>query len=56
MQMTNLVNRDVKNLSGGELQRFAIIISLLKKANIFVFDEPTSYLDVKQRLQVSRLI
>ena len=55
-ELTNLLNKPIGVLSGGELQRFAILMTLLQKVNIFVFDEPTSYLDVKQRLTVSNAI
>jgi len=55
-EMENVVDRQVGQLSGGELQRFAILITLLQDVNIYIFDEPTSYLDVKQRLQVSQAI
>ena len=55
-ELQNLLNKPIGVLSGGELQRFAILMTLLQKVNIFVFDEPTSYLDVKQRLTVSNAI
>jgi len=54
--LDKLVDREIENLSGGELQRFAILITLLQDVNIFIFDEPTSYLDVKQRLMISNTI
>jgi len=50
------LNNDIKTISGGELQRVAIAAAVLKKANLYIFDEPTSYLDIKQRLKVSRFI
>ena len=55
-ELSNILEREIKQLSGGELQRFAILITLLQKVNVFVFDEPTSYLDVKQRLMISNAI
>jgi ATP-binding cassette subfamily E protein 1 len=54
--LTRVLDRDVAHLSGGELQRVAIAATVLKKANLYLFDEPTSYLDVKQRLAVSSFI
>ena len=51
-----VMDRDVHNLSGGELQRFAIAMSCVQKANMYMFDEPSSYLDVKQRLNAARAI
>ncbi|TRX98275.1 hypothetical protein FHL15_000920 [Xylaria flabelliformis] len=49
-------NRDVNLLSGGELQRFAIGTVCVQNADIYMFDEPSSYLDVKQRLSAGRMI
>ncbi len=43
-------------LSGGELQRVAVAATVLKPADIYIFDEPSSYLDINQRLAVARLI
>lgn len=56
LELRHLLDRNLGNLSGGELQRFTIMITILQKANIYVFDEPTSYLDVRQRLTVSNII
>jgi translation initiation factor RLI1 len=50
------MDRDVAKLRGGELQRFAIAIVAVQDADIYMFDEPSSYLDVKQRLKASRVI
>lgn len=55
-EMQSVLERNVKHLSGGELQRFAILIVLIQSGNVFMIDEPTSYLDVKQRLIVSNKI
>jgi ATP-binding cassette subfamily E protein 1 len=43
-------------LSGGELQRFVIAMTCIQSADIYMFDEPSSYLDVKQRLKAARFI
>jgi len=56
LQIDNILNNDIKNLSGGELQRVAIAATSLKKANLYIFDEPSSYLDIKQRLNVAKFI
>jgi translation initiation factor RLI1 len=49
-----LSSLQVEMLSGGELQRFAIGIVAVQDADVYMFDEPSSYLDVKQRLKVRR--
>jgi ATP-binding cassette subfamily E protein 1 len=49
-------DRDVSSLSGGELQKLLIVATLSKDASVYIFDEPSSYLDVRERVRVSRLI
>ncbi len=56
LDLNRVKSRMVDQLSGGELQRFAIAIVCIQKADIFMFDEPSSYLDVKQRLNAARAI
>ncbi|MEM1517846.1 MAG: ribosome biogenesis/translation initiation ATPase RLI [Nitrososphaerota archaeon] len=56
LELTHLLNRDVKALSGGELQRLAIAAALIKGSDILIFDEPSSFLDVKQRTKVASII
>ena len=48
--------KDIKECSGGELQKIAIAVTLLKNADTYLFDEMSSYLDVGERLRVSRMI
>ncbi|CDO93335.1 unnamed protein product [Kluyveromyces dobzhanskii CBS 2104] len=56
LQLKNVLKRDVSALSGGELQRFAIGMSCVQAADVYMFDEPSSYLDVKQRLNAALII
>ena len=56
LEIKNTLPKDVKKLSGGELQRVAMAATLLKDADIYFFDEPTSYLDIYQRMKVSKII
>lgn len=49
-------SRNIDELSGGELQRFAIALLCIQKADVYMFDEPSSYLDVKQRLKAAQAI
>jgi len=56
LSLSKILDHDIKTLSGGELQRVAIAATVLKKANVYIFDEPTSYLDIKQRLIISKYI
>jgi len=56
LQLETVWNRNLKVLSGGELQRVAVAASICREADVYLFDEPASYLDVKQRLQVAKAI
>ena len=56
LDMENCLEREVTNLSGGELQRLAIIAVMSREGDIYYFDEPSSYLDIYQRLNVARSI
>lgn len=47
LDLQSVMEREVGHLSGGELQRFVIAITCIQNADIFMFDEPSSYLDVK---------
>ena len=56
LELKKFWNRPLEVLSGGELQRVAVTASLCREADVYLFDEPSSYLDVKQRLQVAKAI
>ncbi|KAF7053758.1 hypothetical protein CFC21_061603 [Triticum aestivum] len=56
LELNQVIDRNVGDLSGGELQRFAIAVVAVQSAEIYMFDEPSSYLDVKQRLKAARVI
>jgi len=56
LELSHLQERDVKDLSGGELQRFAIGVLCIQDAQVYMFDEPSSYLDVRQRLNAAHVI
>ncbi|XP_010465884.1 PREDICTED: ABC transporter E family member 1-like isoform X2 [Camelina sativa] len=56
LELTKILEREPTDVSGGELQRFAIAAVFLKKATIYMFDEPSSYLDVRQRLKAAQVI
>jgi len=56
LELRHVSDREIGVLSGGELQRFAIALVCVQKADVYMFDEPSSYLDVKQRLTAARTI
>ncbi len=51
-----LLNKKIKDLSGGELQRFSIARCLNKDADIYLIDEPSAYLDVEERISIAKAI
>ncbi|KAJ2337235.1 Fe-S cluster-binding ribosome biosynthesis protein [Coemansia sp. RSA 2681] len=56
LDLHDLMTREVKQLSGGEIQRFAIAVACVQSLDVYMFDEPSSFLDVKQRLNAARVI
>jgi ATP-binding cassette subfamily E protein 1 len=56
LELNHIMDRDINLLSGGELQRFAIGTVAVQQADVYMFDEPSSYLDVKQRLSAALVI
>ncbi|MCX8194793.1 MAG: ribosome biogenesis/translation initiation ATPase RLI [Candidatus Micrarchaeota archaeon] len=54
--LSKVLEREVPQLSGGELQRVAVAVAYCKEADIYYFDEPAAYLDVKQRLACARAL
>jgi len=56
LELKEILDNHINEISGGELQRVAIAAAVLKDANLYIFDEPTSYLDIKQRIKVSKFI
>lgn len=42
MNLENIIDQEVKTLSGGELQRVAIVLALGKSASVYLLDEPSS--------------
>ncbi|KAN0019108.1 hypothetical protein ACTFIV_008144 [Dictyostelium citrinum] len=56
LDLKEALHKTVPVLSGGELQRFAIAVVAIQKADVYMFDEPSSYLDVKQRLKAAQVI
>jgi ATP-binding cassette subfamily E protein 1 len=56
LELQILYENEVSKLSGGELQRLICAIVMLQDADVYIFDEPTNYLDIRQRLNVADLI
>lgn len=56
LELESVLEREVSVLSGGELQRVAIAAAISRDADVYMFDEPSSHLDVYQRMQAARTI
>lgn len=56
LNLESILDRQIEVLSGGELQRFTIATICIMNANVYMFDEPSSYLDIKQRLNAAKVI
>ena len=56
LQLEKLLDKNLDELSGGELQRVAIAACLLKEADLYLLDEPSAHLDVEQRTEVARVL
>lgn len=56
LELEPLLEREPKVLSGGELQRVSIAAAISRNADIYIFDEPSSHLDIYQRVQAARSI
>ncbi|MBQ3685294.1 MAG: ribosome biogenesis/translation initiation ATPase RLI [Candidatus Methanomethylophilaceae archaeon] len=54
--LEDVLDRELSKLSGGELQRLAMAATVMKEADVYFFDEPTSYLDIHQRVRMARII
>jgi len=56
--LNNVLDKQIEKgeISGGELQTVSIAAALLRDVDLYFFDEPSSYLDIHQRLKVARII
>jgi ATP-binding cassette subfamily E protein 1 len=56
LNIQSILNSNVQELSGGELQRVAITLCLGQPADIYLLDEPSAYLDSEQRIITAKVI
>lgn len=55
-ELTEVLDRELNKLSGGELQRLSIAATVMKDVDVYFIDEPSSYLDIYQRVKMARII
>jgi ATP-binding cassette subfamily E protein 1 len=56
MRINRMLDRKISDLSGGELQKVAVAVTLAQEADVYILDEPSAYLDVEERITVARVI
>jgi len=56
LNVSHILDNKLNKLSGGELQKVAILAATLQESDIYFFDEPLAYLDISERLRVSDYI
>ena len=56
MELGPLALRHLDEISGGELQKVCIARALVQEPTVLLLDEPTSSLDLKNRLEILRMI
>lgn len=52
----NLRDQDIRSLSGGEKERVLLARCLAQETNLFILDEPTTYMDVKHQFATYELL
>ncbi|NLV27331.1 MAG: ribosome biogenesis/translation initiation ATPase RLI [Methanomicrobiales archaeon] len=56
LSIRQILDQDIQNLSGGELQRVALAAALARNADFYFLDEVTPYLDIYQRMAAASAI
>ena len=56
LRLNPLMEKKLTQLSGGELQRVACTLALCREADVYLFDEPSAFLDIEQRFEFAKLL
>ena len=56
LSINKIFEKNMKTLSGGELQKVAITLCLMNDADIYALDEPSAFIDVDDRIVLARAI
>lgn len=55
LNIREFANRDFGSLSGGQRQKVLVARALLQTSELYIFDEPTSNLDLKNQIEIMEL-
>jgi len=56
MGVQKLYDKNIGTLSGGELQKVAVVACLLREADIYALDEPSAFIDVEDRIALAKFL
>jgi len=56
LSLGGILDHDIQHLSGGELQRIALVAALAREADFYFLDEITPFLDIHQRMAAAHVI
>jgi ATP-binding cassette subfamily E protein 1 len=56
LDIDSLYDRKINEISDGELQRVEIVLCLGRDSDIYLLDEPTAFLDIEQRVNISKIL
>lgn len=54
--LKKLYDKSIKGLSGGELQKVAVSLSLIRDADVYALDEPSAFLDIEDRITLAKFL
>ncbi|KGN01634.1 iron ABC transporter ATP-binding protein [Clostridium novyi A str. 4570] len=54
--LSHMENKNISDISGGERQRAWIAMALAQKPKVLLLDEPTTYLDINNQIEILELV
>lgn len=56
IEYNKIKNKDISNISGGELQKLLLVGTLMSKPDLLILDEPTQFLDVTSQQEFYKIL